>query len=435
MTLVTKVKGSRLLFDLVRRTPYFYSRALSRFQALNAASLEERKKFTENRLASVLASAEGSRYGKEFRSKPLEEWPFLDKSGVRANEGSFLTRPRWLTCLGRTSGSTGTPLSIFRSASSLHIEQASIDILYEMAGLSPKYSRVAVFRGDCFKSPSDMRPPYWKHVEGKRTLLFSSNHVQPSTIADIHSELQKFSPHCIFAYPSAAHSLCAQLKSQGKSLRVPLILTSSEVMQANTLTLIKEVLGGVVIDYYGQAERVAFAYSVDGAHYRFLPGYACVELRAFGQEAQSDLLEVVGTNLWNLAMPLIRYRTGDLISVPRGSDSTYLEEVRYGIRAFDRIIGRENDFIISPDGARLTGMTLIPRGITNVMQLQIIQEDAIHVTINVIPENGFHEENKLAIIANARMKIPDSMSVTISVRDSLEKAPSGKTPFVIRKID
>jgi phenylacetate-CoA ligase len=61
-----------------------------------------------------------------------------------------------------------------------------------------------------------------------------------------------------------------------------------------------------LLDYYGQAERVAFAYATAPGEYRFLPGYAHVEFEPADSEGGNKLYEIVGTSLWNRAMTLIR---------------------------------------------------------------------------------------------------------------------------------
>ena len=78
--------------------------------------------------------------------------------------------------------------------------------------------------------------------------------------------------------------------------------------------LARDTLGCELLDYYGQAERVAFAYATEPREYRFLPGYAHVEFQPDAREERRHVLyEIVGTTLWNHAMPLLRYRTGDLM--------------------------------------------------------------------------------------------------------------------------
>ena len=72
-------------------------------------------------------------------------------------------------------------------------------------------------------------------------------------------------------------------------------------------------------------------------------------------------------------MPLVRYRTGDFVRVPREWTERELTEVSYGTRAFAGVIGRENDVLLTPDGVQLNGLGIMARGIQNVVRFQLIQ--------------------------------------------------------------
>src|SRR5204863_7072670 len=79
-------------------------------------------------------------------------------------------------------------------------------------------------------------------------------------------------------------------------------------------------------DYYGQAERVNHAYSWNPDEYYFLAGYAHNELLPVGEE-NGYLYEIIGTHFWNLAMPLVRYRTGDFIRFESKPSDKQLEDI------------------------------------------------------------------------------------------------------------
>jgi phenylacetate-coenzyme A ligase PaaK-like adenylate-forming protein len=215
-----------------------------------------------------------------------------------------------------------------------------------------------------------------------------------------------------------------------RRLVVPLTLTSSEVLPERSRRLAEDVLGTRVVDLYGQAERVAFA-SSSGDGYTFLPGYSYLELVP-AEGSDGETFEIVGTSLWNLAMPLVRYRTGDLVTLHTPLTEDVLDEVRYGLRPVSRIAGRSDDFLVGPDGARLVGIDHIPRGVGNVVRVQIVQEDR-DVVIRVLAKPGFGAGDALQLEANARRKLPPGIRWSIEVVDTLERSSNGKTPFVIRR--
>ncbi len=429
------IKRTVLGDQAVRRMPLWYLPALGLFRRLSDASQEERQRFTQARLKRVLQAARQTTYGRECGGDlRLETWPLLTKEQVRSSPQAFLTVPEWLTVPASTSGTTGTPLKLYRSLPSIAVEQAALDWLWQQAGLNPRRTRYAVLRGDDIKSPEDTSPPFWQDEVGGRKRVFSSNHLTRKTLPYFREALQQFQPQCLFAYPSCVESLCRLLLLEGARLSIPYCITSSEKPSPALACLLREALGARWVDYYGQAERVAFAYALQPGEYYFLPGYAFVELIPVEESGDEVLYEIVGTSLWNHAMPLVRYRTGDLIRLPRVLGADEMEQIRWGLKPFSGVEGRTGDYLISPEGGVLMGIDHLPRYVDNVVRIQVIQESLDKVRILVIPDQGFSEKNILQIEHNIALKLPPSMHVTIEIVDALERTAQGKTPFIIRRI-
>jgi phenylacetate-CoA ligase len=433
-SLAAKLKSLSLGDVLLRRNPLFYPDALRVLNHLDGATLEERRRFTEMRLKKVLQAASRTPYGRQVGAgKDIAAWPLLEKSLVRDDPLAFVLPPVWLSSPASTSGTTGLPLKLYRSFHSVCVEQASIDRLMLAKGVNPRTARTAVLRGENIKDPTDRQPPFWKFAAGGQRMVMSSNHLSPQTIEAYYSALTAFAPECLMAYPTALESLCRLLQEAGRCLHIPLVVTSSETLTPQTRRLAQEVLGAELVDYYGQAERVAFAYSFREEEYRFLAGYAFVELLPSGEEEDAVLYEIVGTNLWNLKMPLIRYRTGDLIRLPKGLSTSQIEAICYGVEPFGGVLGRQGDYLVSPDGAHLMGIDHIPRDVEHVVRMQVIQESPYRVRILVVAAEGFNEQDRQQILHNAALKLPAEMQVEVEVVQELVRTAQNKVPFVIRK--
>lgn len=430
------VKGLLIGDQFLRRNPLFYPAAMRVLARLERATLEERKQFTHERLRRVLQAARQTPYGKRIGAgEDITAWPLLEKEHVRDEPLAFVCPPVWLSSPGSTSGTTGVPLKVYRSFQCVATEQASIDRLFLAKGVNPTRMRVAVLRGDNIKDPSDHQPPFWKFVASGRRMVMSSNHLSRQTIDAYHAALSAFEPDCLMAYPTSLESLCKLLQETERSLHIPLVVTSSETLAAHTRRLAREVLKADLIDYYGQGERVAFAYSFEEGNYRFLAGYGFVELQAVEEEGDTVLYEIIGTGLWNLRMPLVRYRSGDLIRLPAGLSEAQLEAIAYGVEPFGGVLGRQGDYLIAPDGARLTGIDHIPRDVRHVVRMQVIQESLDRVRILVVPATGFNEHDRQQILHNALLKLPAEMQLEIEVVADVVRAAHNKAPFVIRKFE
>jgi len=432
--LAKKLKALRIGDVAVRRNPVFYESMRAQLQALEKASLEERREWTRSRLRETLEIAARSPYGRRVGgTAALESWPPLQKSVVRADPGAFASGSRLLAARASTGGTTGMPLQLTRSLRSIVFEQACIDEMIRRLGADPHHARIAVLRGDNIKDPSDFSPPFWRVAAGGQRLLFSSNHLNTKTVSAYAQALEEFRPDVLWAYPTALEALCVLLQRTQRELRIARVLTSSEMMHPDLWQLAERTLQCRLLDYYGQAERVAFAYATRAQEYRFLPGYAYVELQPVAAEGEHVDHEIVGTALWNSAMPLPRYRTGDLVRLPASWGAAELEEVALGTRAFPGVLGRDNDILISPEGVRLTGIDHFQRDVSHVLRIQVIQEAPDRVRILVLADAGYGPQDADRLMSNVRGKLPASMDVSIERSEALERSALGKIPFVIHR--
>jgi phenylacetate-CoA ligase len=423
-------------FDaLTRRNPLYYGVARACFDRLAAASLDERARWEAKRLEQILAVASRSAYGRAVRGGgELESWPILEKSTLREQPETLLAMPAWRTVTATTSGTTGSPVRLHRSFASIAAEQASYDRVLSLVWVGALYeARMAVLMDDVIKDPNDHRPPYWRRTNAGRRLMLSSRHISARTALAYADAIEAFAPDWMFALPPATEHLAMLLLREGRRVKIPVIVSTSEVLTPGARRVITDAFGCTVVDRYGGAERVACAYGVREEEYYFLPGYSRVELRHCLDDGPTALYEVIGTGLWNTAMPLVRYRTGDLVRLPAGLSVDDVEHVRLGGAPFLGIVGRTADYLWTPDGARLSNLGHVPTGVEHIVRLQLIQEELDRVRILVVPAKGFSLTDEARLLRNARTVMPGSMRLTVEVVDEVERTARGKTPYLIRR--
>ena len=441
--LATKLKRMDLGERLVRRNPLYYSTLQREVARLQTADDVTRNAWVAGRLARVLHAAARTPYGRSLGAagsadvaRSIEHWPLLQKESVRDRPEAFV-RPsawggHWLNAQATTGGTTGVPLKLVRSPESVVAEQVYWDAALLGVGVDPRHAKLAVLRGDDIKSPSDLNPPFWLTIMGGRRLVLSSNHLSAPTLPAFVAELTKFKPDALWVYPTTLESLCLLLERAGLSVHVPVVLSSSEMLAGQTWSLAQRLLGCKLVDHYGQAERVACTHAFASDDYRFVPGYAHIELIPESSESDATFYEIVGTSLWNTAMPLVRYRTGDLIRLPRHYGARELGEIVAGRRGFAGVIGRTNDVLIDASGTQvLTGVNQIPRGVERLLRLQVVQETPRKVVLRVLPGPGFGAQDAEKLLRNARLKIPATVDVHVEIASDLQRTKAGKTPFVI----
>jgi phenylacetate-CoA ligase len=413
---------------LIRRNPFFYRGARRRLAAMPAPEVDAR-------LKKVLHAAQRTPYGRRVGGgADLAAWPLLEKAALRAEPGAFRTGGLTLAARGSTGGTTGLPLRLTRSLPSLVFEQATLDSLLAGLGVDARRARMAVLRADSIKDPADRSPPFWVRTHGGRRLVMSPHHLCAETVAEYAGALREFRPDVLWVYPTALESLCRLVLAAGLELAVPRVHAASEGLAPAAWQLARRALGNPAIaENYGQAERVAFAIAYQPGVYRFLPAYSKVELLPFAADGEERLYEIVGTSLWNLAMPLVRYRTGDLVRLPAAWGEREVQEVASGARPFAGVLGRSGEFLLTPEGVRITGVNHFPREVEHVQRIQVIQERLDEVRLLVLADAGFGPRDQQRLLGNVRAKLPPSMRVAIELSERLEQTPGGKTPFVIHR--
>lgn len=432
--LVQKLKLLQVGDTAVRRNPLFYADAQRDLERLERAGLQERRKWTRTRLSEVLFPASRTGYGLMVRGGgDIASWPLLTKSQVRAAPEAFLCGSKFFTIKASTGGTSGAPLQTIRSLRSVVFEQVCIDRMMHKVGVDARSAKCAVLRTESIKDPNDFKPPYWIYAGGGNRIVLSSSHLNAATVEHYARAIEAFAPDCLVGYPTSLEALCFLLRRTGQQLQIPAVLCSSEVLHDQVWKAARETLGCRLLDYYGQAERIAFAYATAPGEYRFLPGYAHVEFERAGVEGEHKLYEIVGTSLWNRSMALIRYRTGDLIRVPAAWGQRELEELSLGLRTFAGVLGRDSDILLTPEGVQVTGISHFQRDVGNIVRIQVIQESVHKVVIQVLPTDEYTERDRTQLLLNVREKLPRSMQVEVHSVTALERTVRGKTPFVIHR--
>src|SRR5258708_7687589 len=95
--------------------------------------------------------------------------------------------------------------------------------------------------------------------------------------------------------------------------------------------------------------------------------------------AADGALRVVGTNFTNAATPLIRYDVGDLVTL--GVSPCQCGRPGRTVAAVD---GRQEDYIVLSNGARLGRLDHVFKDLINIREAQIRQRRAGEITVRIV---------------------------------------------------
>jgi phenylacetate-CoA ligase len=352
---------------------------------------------------------------------------FVTKTMLRSHPERFVRRRAPGSLLRnaiRTSGTSGTPLTLVQTLGAVIREEGFIQRQLRWIGWRPGQRR-AWIRGDivCADRPLDAR--YWCHDWFGRMLLMSSYHLSESSIGAYIDALERYDPVVLHAYPSSVGALAAWLEAHGRRYRgraLRGVLTSSETLEPGVRALVERAFGVRVFDWYGQAERVAAIGTCERGRYHVLTDYGGVELLA----GESGEWELVGTTLNNPAMPLQRYRTGDRV-VPGDGKPCPCGRV---FPTVERVIGRQERSVTLPDGRIITRLDRVFQGHDrHLIEGQVLYGSDGRFRLRIVATQGFTATHEAALVAAFLLRVP-GVEVLVERVAAIARGPNGKFEFL-----
>ena len=370
----------------------------------------------------------------EANSSRLSEWPLLDKESLRQSPESFVSTraKRWRLSKVHTSGTTGKPLSLWRSRKT-NIEWHA---LYEARwrgwyGLS-RFDNWALLGGQLVVPVDRIRPPFWVWNRAMRQLYCSVYHLSAETVSAYVAAFKRYEVDYILGYPSAICELARGICEQSVSVpRIRVVLTIAEPLSLDQRQLIESAFECPVRETYGMTEIAAGAGECEHGRMHSWPDASVLEiLDDEGDLALQGSGELIATSLINREMPLIRYRTGDRVRLDSAT-----RDCPCGRRlpVITSIEGRCDDLLKTPDGRTIGRLDPVLKGGLDIQEAQIIQESANAVVLRYVSSshNVRGLELKLKKALNERL---GSMAVRIERVQAIPRGKNGKFRAVINNV-
>jgi phenylacetate-CoA ligase len=199
---------------------------------------------------------------------------------------------------------------------------------------------------------------------------------------------------------------------------------------------LSEVFGCPALDNYSSEELARIAAQCPHKVYHLFEDMNFIETVDQVGRATEGLGRVVGTNLHNWTMPLIRYEQDDLAEI--GSESC---DCGWNFRTVSRLEGRRNDGFALPSGRVLSSGFLLDATYEFLLQHKtaardfcLIQETGDSIRLEIVPGRGFDEETRSAISARFRGFLEPGVQFRVDVVEQCEKATTGKRNPIISRL-
>lgn len=358
----------------------------------------------------------------------LDQMPFVEKSVLRTRATDFLSTkcvsPALYKC--HTSGTTGTPLTLYRDLRNVGFEYAMLRRQRLWAGIQDG-DRYATLKGEILPERRLEQHKYWQMNTAEQKLVMSSFHISEHTVMRYVDALDTFQPVAIDGYPSSIYTLAKMMLQRDIVFPMRAILTSSETLVPEQKNVIETAFQCRVFDYYGMAERIAAIHTCDHGRYHVVPEYSIVEF--IRNPAFEGFYEIVGTSLNNNAMPLIRYRVGDI--------AEKIEEPCVCGRAYPvikGIVGRTDDSIITPSGKVIGRLDHIFKGVDNLVQAQLYQPQQDKIILRVVPDVSFSQRDGDIVLEKLYHRVGDGIQFEIEKVSDIARTSRGKMKSVVSDV-
>lgn len=373
------------------------------------------------------------RRGDRVSYERLENWPVLDRETVQREPRAFLSADasRWRLFRESTSGTTGTPLEIWKSRDSLqHLYALAAGRIREWNGVS-RTDRWAALGGRLIVPVRQRRPPFWVWNAALRQLYMSTYHLSRDLIPHYLEALVRYRVTYVAGYTSALHTLASEALRLGRTdLRLRVAIAHSEPLHDDQRLVISRAFQCPVRHTYGQVENVTAGSTCAAGRMHLWPEVGFVELLEDGRPAAAGTLgELLGTSLLNQSMPLIRYRTGDFAT---WSTAPVPCSCGRSLPVISELVGRVQDRLLTRDGREIFWFSPIYWGMP-VREGQIVQETLDRSRIRFVAGPGFDRQAGHELARRLRERLGD-VEVELEEVTELPRGVNGKLAAVVCQI-
>lgn len=241
---------------------------------------------------------------------------------------------------------------------------------------------------------------------------------------------KRWRPACIFGYPNSfllTVQMAGELGIDLKELKrrgVRVLCTTSEMLGDVNRRIIGEAFDLPVYDSYGLREAALVGHECDRFTMHTTDEHVILETIDPLTLAPTDGEgELVVTSLISRAMPVIRYRTGDIVTLSR-------EPCPCGRSLGSLTIsgGRIADFVVTRQGKWVAGYFLIYicRGVPGVVKFQAVQDRVGEIRVALVTDAHFPPNGCQRVKAAIQARLASDDEITVQVVEDIAPAPSGK---------
>ena len=380
----------------------------------------------------------------DITAKPTEvlhALPLLDKTilhnrldGLKAGD---LDKRQWH--YNTSGGSTGQLARFVQDAAYDNAGQASKALLDEWTGYVKGMPKAVLWGSarDLLAGKDTLRTRLGRYLRNEYP--FNTFRMTEADMRSFVATINRVRPVQILAYADAAFELARFIESEGLRVHSPkALMTSATTLYPHMRDMIERVFSAPVFNRYGSREVGDIACECEyhnGLHVNPYTHHVEI-LRADGSPcAPGEVGEVAVTLLTNFAMPIIRYRIGDMAVWAEhpckcGRYWPLLREVS----------GRVNNIIRTSKGTYSSGglMTMLyfkdpqkTQPFTSIRQFQLVQKALDNYELKLVLKNtGAWESEQEQALMQLHSVLGANANIKIEILDEIIPSASGKHQYI-----
>lgn len=353
--------------------------------------------------------------------------PILTKDDVRRLGNRLVSEaPAKGSSWATTSGTTGKSLSFLQSPEHIAAQWATWWRHRARVGLRLSDS-YANFGGRQIVSSSSTELPVWRRNLPMRQTYFSVSHLTDMNLPAVCRYLSSRRFDYISGYPSALSFVSSFMLRNGIRMKWSprAVVTGSEGLLAEQRSLIQKAMLAPVSEQYGLCEGCANISECELGSYHVDMDFSFVELIPFGPP-EMKMARIVGSNLYNTSMPLLRYDTGD-IAISSSKDCP-CGRTMPTVRSID---GRREDVIHTPDGRHVGRLSVAFKSSRNIHEAQVEQLSKESVLVRIVKLSDYGPKDESILEAKLRDHLGPVIGIDFEYVDRIPREPSGKFRAIV----
>lgn len=398
---------------------------------INSKKTPQTEHLVQKKLHNLLSHAVNTTaFYSSFDANDINTFPVINKQTVIDNRQAMFSEIYKDKPLHEmhTSGSTGIPFVIQQDMDKRKRMIAEIKAMNELANY-PSHEKMLYIWGAARKKEFPKKQEFRENIYRMGIAVNDDESIKK--IVDFIIKKQPYALHASASNLPPIVDFIKKYAIPANKFKLKTIITGGEMVPEKLRYDLQEVFGRqcTVFVKYSTEEMGILAhdtgtdtpYILNVADYYFeilkMDSDEPCELGEFGR--------IVVTDLYNKAVPLIRYDTGDLGTLEQRNPDSW--------PALVNLSGKSRDLLYTTKGDSISGatMTNLLKLIKNVAMWQVIQEGEKQYRYKIVPIKGTNPTDEDILLDDLKNLFGADAQITVEYTDEIPTISSGKRRYTI----